>query len=288
MSDVIPEIERACKVRENYRKDVDSYKRRYLAAERKAASAKLPDAREKANSEREKFHQKFEKAKKLYETQDALVKGDLEKAKIARDEAVEMMTVTVAACQMELFEQCHRRLTAACSNFPGDKMKQVRQSIQNEIRAGGPSLSAEAPSVGSRAKKVANIITGKVTLSDYKREAKEEKARGHEALLRAKQVFQEEGKVSGVKAFAQSAINPRNGGEKTSTSIGAVSQPPPPPRRLCTAMFDNEPDSPGELGFKEGDQIRIMKRDDEGWWTGELVKRPGEVGIFPANFVKLD
>jgi hypothetical protein len=107
-----------------------------------------------------KLSMKLDRAQKAFEEQNAMVKQELEKAKIARDEAIEMMVVTVAACQMELFEQSYKRLIGATSSFPADKMQQVRQNVQNVIRAGGPNpseISSRGSIIGAAVSQVGNV-----------------------------------------------------------------------------------------------------------------------------------
>ncbi|KAJ5776407.1 uncharacterized protein N7511_001418 [Penicillium nucicola] len=50
------------------------------------------------------------------------------------------------------------------------------------------------------------------------------------------------------------------------------------------ALFTFDADQEGDLGFKKGDIITIMKRTEkaEDWWTGRIGDR---VGIFPSNYV---
>ncbi|KAL2826121.1 hypothetical protein BDW59DRAFT_145531 [Aspergillus cavernicola] len=50
------------------------------------------------------------------------------------------------------------------------------------------------------------------------------------------------------------------------------------------ALFTFDADQDGDLGFKKGEIITIVKRTDkkEDWWTGRIGDR---VGIFPANYV---
>lgn len=51
------------------------------------------------------------------------------------------------------------------------------------------------------------------------------------------------------------------------------------------AKFTFEPDQPGDLGFKKGEVITILKRTDNetDWWTGRIGDREG---IFPSNYVE--
>lgn len=72
--------------------------------------------------------------------------------------------------------------------------------------------------------------------------------------------------------------------------------PPPPPKRIpsanqppeeyVVAMFDFTGQSNGDLSFREGDRIRIIKKTntDQDWWDGEMAG--GVRGKFPANYTK--
>ncbi|AEO58798.1 hypothetical protein MYCTH_2306401 [Thermothelomyces thermophilus ATCC 42464] len=52
------------------------------------------------------------------------------------------------------------------------------------------------------------------------------------------------------------------------------------------ALYNFEPDQPGDLGFKKGDIITVLKKtdSDNDWWTGMIGTRHG---IFPSNYVKM-
>jgi amphiphysin len=68
--------------------------------------------------------------------------------------------------------------------------------------------------------------------------------------------------------------------------------PPPPPKRLpsqqfeyVTALYDFNGQNQGDLSFREGDRIKIIKKtpSDQDWWDGELR---GVKGAFPANYCR--
>ncbi|KKY23266.1 putative sh3 domain signaling protein [Diplodia seriata] len=78
--------------------------------------------------------------------------------------------------------------------------------------------------------------------------------------------------------------------------IGAKKKPPPPPPKkrlasfqkedIVTAMYDFQGQGPGDLSFREGDRIKVLKREGDkksSWWEGELN---GVKGSFPANYTE--
>jgi len=65
---------------------------------------------------------------------------------------------------------------------------------------------------------------------------------------------------------------------------GAPRAPPRAPQRpKATALYDYSATSSEELSFRTGDQITILKKDDSGWWEGELN---GQKGWVPANYMQ--
>jgi len=70
--------------------------------------------------------------------------------------------------------------------------------------------------------------------------------------------------------------------------------PPPPPKRIgsqnsglfAVALYSFEGQGQGDLSFREGDRIKVVKKTDstDDWWEGELK---GMKGSFPANYCKI-
>lgn len=74
-----------------------------------------------------------------------------------------------------------------------------------------------------------------------------------------------------------------------STAAAAKKPPPPPPRKASSqslfvkALYDFGGQGDGDLVFREGDRIRVIKKTEstDDWWEGELR---GVKGMFPANY----
>jgi len=70
--------------------------------------------------------------------------------------------------------------------------------------------------------------------------------------------------------------------------------PPPPPKRIgsqasgifVVALYAFEGQGAGDLSFREGDRIKVVKKTEstDDWWDGELR---GVKGAFPANYCKM-
>ncbi|XP_065077997.1 endophilin-A isoform X2 [Ochlerotatus camptorhynchus] len=60
--------------------------------------------------------------------------------------------------------------------------------------------------------------------------------------------------------------------------------PAKPTQPCCTALYDFDPENPGELGFKENDVITLIQRVDENWFEGSVN---GRTGYFPQSYVQV-
>lgn len=81
-----------------------------------------------------------------------------------------------------------------------------------------------------------------------------------------------------------------SGSTIASIAAGKKKPPPPPPKRIpstqgffVTALYDFAGEGQGDLFFREGDRIKVIKKTEstDDWWEGELK---GAQGSFPANY----
>lgn len=81
-----------------------------------------------------------------------------------------------------------------------------------------------------------------------------------------------------------------SGSSMASVAAGKKKPPPPPPKKMpstqgfwVTALYDFAGEGQGDLSFREGDRIKVVKKtaSTDDWWEGELR---GVQGSFPANY----
>jgi amphiphysin len=98
--------------------------------------------------------------------------------------------------------------------------------------------------------------------------------------------------ANGVSSTTGKAL----GRSSSLASAAAGKKPPPPPapkpstlsrKEHAVALYDYTAQAEGDLTFKAGDRIEIIRKGDDAneWWIGRLN---GEEGQFPANYTQLE
>ena len=124
-----PEIDAACKDRNNKLIDYDSYRRRLkgLQATREKQQSKIDsgtssaaDAKslESTIAEISRFDAKLQTAEVNYKEDNTKVKDDIIKAKFAHDQLMDMLLITTIVCQAEVFTRAANELNAIVSTLP--------------------------------------------------------------------------------------------------------------------------------------------------------------------------
>ena len=71
------------------------------------------------------------------------------------------------------------------------------------------------------------------------------------------------------------------GGEAQGGEAGDVELP-----LRFRAMFDFDPEQEGDLMFRKGDVLVLLKKPHEHWWEGYVDGSPAVRGAFPYNYVQ--
>lgn len=86
------------------------------------------------------------------------------------------------------------------------------------------------------------------------------------------------------RRFRSSSIHDKPAFSPNARHGARDAKPPKGPKAI--ALFSFEGEQSGDLPFRKGDVITIIKKSDsqDDWWTGRVN---GKEGIFPANYVEL-
>jgi hypothetical protein len=59
-------------------------------------------------------------------------------------------------------------------------------------------------------------------------------------------------------------------------------------RPVARALYEYRFQSEAELPISQGDLIIVWNEATSEWWEGETTSRPGQIGLFPANYVRVE
>ena len=85
---------------------------------------------------------------------------------------------------------------------------------------------------------------------------------------------------------ASPAGTPTHSSNSFGNAWGDTPQRPSSPsmRPSCQALYDFDAENPGELTFKEGDNIMLKSKIDDNWYEGTVN---GKTGYFPVTYVNV-
>jgi hypothetical protein len=167
MTVALPELNQQIQQRNDLCTDFDSYRRRLANLE--AAHPKIPPnevARlQKNEQDQTEIRGKLERAQRAYVEANAKCKDDIMKAKLARDELIEVASISILVCQAELMRFSAGRLEDIISNISkASHVEQIRTRMRQLISQGGPDKKPVEPSLMN---KMFLLATGKKVLSDF-------------------------------------------------------------------------------------------------------------------------
>jgi len=104
-------------------------------------------------------------------------------------------------------------------------------------------------------------------------------------MLAASTLASSEATIASVSAWDSSnQYQQQQQQQQRQQPVPATRQASTPRRPSAQALYDFEPENPGELEFQEGDIIMLKSQIDENWFDGEIH---GKSGFFPINYVKV-
>ena len=186
---------------------------------------------------------------------------------------------------------------AAASDAPQEEVKPVAAETAEEPKAAEVAAAAPAAPVATSTskstKKKKKDDGGKKlglakVVAPYEATSKEQLSlnRGQMVLIRKKtetgwwqgEIQASGGKKRQVGWFPASYVKMMADSKEEKKDAVAVSSGP-----MLKALFPYQGQQEDELNFDEGAIIKLVSKEEEAWWKGEL---DGKVGVFPSNYVE--
>ncbi|XP_018339527.1 PREDICTED: endophilin-A isoform X8 [Trachymyrmex septentrionalis] len=190
---------------------------------------------------------------------------------------------------------CKRRRQAKGSHVSDDEIRQAEEKFEESLHLAQMGMFNL---LANDIEQVAQLATFSEALLEYHQQCTEVLRGLTETLLEKKEEAVHRPKMEFVpKTLADLHVDSglpsdhMNGGN-FSLHASPLPSPSKSPARTpmtqrspcCTALYDFEPENPGELGFKENDTITLTQKIDENWFEGSL---DGRTGYFPVTYVQV-
>ncbi|XP_072402194.1 endophilin-A isoform X6 [Diabrotica undecimpunctata] len=209
---------------------------------------------------------------------------------------------------------CKRRRQAKGSNIPDDEIRMAEEKFAESLQLAQMGMFNLLENDNFQVEQISQLATFAEGLLDYHSQCTEVLKHLTETLLEKKDEAANRPKVEFVPKTLQdlhidTVPDGLNGSSQVSSpqhkpyqlelhpgQQSANASPLPSPMKspartpmtrqpCCTALYDFDPENPGELGFKENDVIMLMNKIDENWFEGSVN---GRTGYFPVNYVRVD
>ncbi|XP_015428791.1 PREDICTED: endophilin-A isoform X4 [Dufourea novaeangliae] len=182
---------------------------------------------------------------------------------------------------------CKRRRQAKGSHVSDDEIRQAEDKFAESLHLAQLGMFNL---LENDVEQVAQLATFSEALLDYHQQCTEILRTLTETLLEKKDDAANKPKMEFVpKTLADLHVDVLPGLDAMNAS--PLPSPSKSPARTpmsrqpcCTALYDFEPENPGELGFKENDTITLIQKIDENWYEGSLN---GRTGFFPVTYVQV-
>uniref|UniRef100_A0A6P7G6C2 Endophilin-A n=1 Tax=Diabrotica virgifera virgifera TaxID=50390 RepID=A0A6P7G6C2_DIAVI len=209
---------------------------------------------------------------------------------------------------------CKRRRQAKGSNIPDDEIRMAEEKFAESLQLAQMGMFNLLENDNFQVEQISQLATFAEGLLDYHSQCTEVLKHLTETLLEKKDEAANRPKVEFVPKTLQdlhieTVQDGLNGSSQVSSpqhkpynlelhpgQQSANASPLPSPMKspartpmtrqpCCTALYDFDPENPGELGFKENEVIMLMNKIDENWFEGSVN---GRTGYFPVNYVRVD
>ena len=238
------EVEKYVKVRKNLLIDYDSHRSKCSMYEKRGDSTKA-----------EKFRLKMDHDYQMIQEHKEYLEIRFKELIEIGTAILSQETATLIACELFLVRRQQEAMEKIALSFQQDCITQVIESIEKVIASIQSGENIEQLYVPTSLDLPSFPYHEPPVVTDYTA------------------CFYGSGEVN--------YANP-NTNSNTNSNTNPTSRPQVQPHsRFVRALYSLETDVEGELPFKEGDMIEVLKEDSSGWWDGRLKN---QVGKFPSNY----